>query len=178
MSDSLKAPGDKITAVIRPFSKYDKLFFGLSVGSFFLSVGVFAYIDIKPAKYIFYISIILFVIFVIKRLQVQFRGKEIVLMDIGDDTIIFMELKNTPFFETDINKEVRIPIDKIKKINAHVIGGGSVADPSYTISFELEDGGFFHNTIPFSLGINAKLMIDKLRQRVNNVEFEVDDLLD
>lgn len=167
--------GEQVVAVLRPYSSWDKVLFTVAVSLFFASVAAFRFFDFAVARVFFYSSVVVFVVFLSKRIWKQMHGELITLLEFSDDDLKILKLKNTPFLETEVDREITISVSKLKKIKVYAVGGVA-ADPSYSITFELWDGGIVNIVLPFHLGEQARRMIDVLRGRLSSVEFEVDKL--
>lgn len=164
-----------VEVVIRPYSAWDKRLALFCLVAAVLALTFLANAWMQQAKYAFIVFVCLFVVFLVKRLQMQFAGQTVVLLQISPEYVEMAKLRTRPFFETEVAGQIRMRIDDIVRISAEMTPGGSAADPEYTIGFHLKGDRYLNNEIPFHLAESAYESVEMLKNNLPGVEFEIDE---
>jgi len=170
-----ESESDTVFAVIRPYSQADKVLFFSSLLLFFSSVGLFAATYYIIAKLLFMFFVILFGLFLVSRIKMQFSGMRIILLNVSDNTINFTRLKTLPFFETEMSGIMKIPLVQVAGVVVNrSVSSGAVSDPSYTIGFNLTDGKYLYNEIPYQYSGKVNEILAVLKSELPEAVYEID----
>jgi hypothetical protein len=165
---------DRVVAVLRPYSAFDKMLFFSAVGAFIFAVVAFRFISFQVAKFTLLSATLMFLVFLAKRIRVQLIGTRVTLLQFNGDRIKLKTLRNAAFVETEVDREIVLPIDAIKMVRVRTIGGVP-ADPSYQIILVTWNETNINMTLPFHLSKEASQIVKLLRSRIPGADYDIDE---